>query len=155
VSRAATFLQKSVFGTDGSHYDALIVRNSGTRRESDRESSTPFLQMDGRVLYEYMRQVIPRVVLECLTKNRLQLSDIDYFIFHPGSGHLLEGIRRDLQIPKEKMFCNFRHVGNTVSSTVPLALEQVMAAESMEGKCVLLCGFGVGLSWGVAVLSFD
>lgn len=149
------WLQKGVFGTDGAHHDALIVRNSGTRVEERKEGTPPgFLEMDGRILYEYMLRVIPAAVRECLQKNDLQESDIDYFIFHPGSRHLLEGIRKNLGIAEERMVCNLKHLGNTVSSTVPLALVEVMEKQDLAGKRLLLCGFGVGLSWGATVLTY-
>ena len=110
--------------------------------------------MDGRILYEYMLRVIPEAVRECLRKNDLQESDINYFIFHPGSRHLLEGIRKNLGIAEERMVCNLKFLGNTVSSTVPLALVEVMEKQDLAGKRLLLCGFGVGLSWGATVLTY-
>jgi 3-oxoacyl-[acyl-carrier-protein] synthase-3 len=148
-------LQRSVFGTDGAHYEALIVRNSGTRMEGDWPHRCGFLEMDGRILYEYMLRAIPLAVRECLIQNGLTVSEIDYYIFHPGSRHLLEGIRKGLGIPETKMICNLQSLGNTVSSTVPLALAEMMGKETMSGKLVLLCGFGVGLSWGACVLRFN
>lgn len=148
-------LHECVFGTDGRHYEALIVRNSGTRIEAGSPAGCRFLEMDGRVLYEYMLRVIPQAVQECLERNQLTVPEVDYFIFHPGSRHLLEGIRKGLGIPEEKMVCNLRFLGNTVSSTVPLALAEVMEAQRLAGKRVLLCGFGVGLSWAASVLSFE
>ena len=83
------------------------------------------------------------------------MSDIDYFIFHPGSRHLLEGIRKGLGIPEQNMVCNLKLFGNTVSSTVPLALEELMQRELLAIKRVMLCGFGVGLSWAAGVLPFE
>jgi 3-oxoacyl-[acyl-carrier-protein] synthase-3 len=148
-------LHECVFGTDGEHYQALIVRNSGTCRDPGILSGSSYLEMDGRILYEYMLRVIPQAVQECLVRNALEMSDIDYFIFHPGSRHLLEGIRKGLGIPVEKMICNLKLLGNTVSSTVPLALADVMQREPLAGKRVLLCGFGVGLSWAAGVFTFE
>lgn len=148
-------LHECIFGTDGAHYQALIVRNSGTRRDAGAPPAVCHLEMDGRILYEYMLRVIPQAVQECLARNVLSVSDIDYFIFHPGSRHLLEGIRKGLGIPEQNMVCNLKLFGNTVSSTVPLALVELMQREQLAGKRVLLCGFGVGLSWAAGVLTFE
>lgn len=147
-------LRGAVFGTDGAHFEALIVRQSGTRVGQEPSGHYGFLEMDGRVLYEYMLRRIPETVHECLEGSELAPSDVDYYLFHPGSRHLLEGIRKALEIPSEKMVCNYEYLGNTVSSTVPLALAEVMAREPMAGKRVLLCGYGVGLSWAACVLQF-
>ena len=152
---SGNFLRKAVFGTDGAYHGALIVRNSGTRPDKDSGNLSSYLYMDGRLIYEYMMRKIPSVIRECIEKNQLQISKIDYFILHQASAHLINGLQRQLGISEKKMVKNLAYLGNTVSSTIPLALEQLMAERDLEGKHLLLCGFGVGLSWGATVLSFN
>ncbi len=144
-------LGKCVFGTDGSQAGALIVRNSGTKFEPGAKAA---LHMSGRTIYEYVLRNIPAVVTECLEKNNTDLEHVDYFILHQASAHMLEGLRNKLKIPEEKMVRNLAFVGNTVSSTIPMALEELMGRTDLKGKTVLLCGFGVGLSWAATVLRF-
>jgi len=52
-----------------------------------------------------------------------------------------------LAIPKEKAFFDISNIGNTVSSSIPLALVQAAKIAPQGNKKWLLCGFGVGLSW--------
>jgi len=149
-------LGRPVFGTDGAHHDALIIRNSGTRLAKDAEcNSSPCLYMDGRLIHEYMTRTIPSVIRKCLEINDLRLVDIAYFVLHQASAYLLNGLQKQLGVPQEKMVQNLAYLGNTVSSTIPLALEQLMTAQDLKGKHLLACGFGVGLSWGATVLSFQ
>lgn len=143
---------KSVFGTDGSQAGALIVRNSGTRVEPGAKST---LHMSGRTIYEYVLRNIPAVVHECCERNETRLEEIDYFILHQASAHMLEGLRTRLKIPEDKMVRNLALVGNTVSSTIPMALLEVMKREDLKGKTAMLCGFGVGLSWAATILRFE
>jgi 3-oxoacyl-[acyl-carrier-protein] synthase-3 len=43
--------------------------------------------------------------------------------------------------------------GNLVSASVPLVLERELARGTIhEGQRIVLAGFGVGLSWGVALV---
>ncbi len=149
---ATNHFGKPVFGTDGARYQALIVRNSGTREEP---KASPYLHMDGRVIYEYMMRTVPTVVRQCLEENGLSMEEIDYFILHQASAHLLNGLRSKIGIPEHKLIQNLARVGNTVSSTIPIVLEELMAREDLSGKTLLLCGFGVGLSWGATVLTFS
>jgi 3-oxoacyl-[acyl-carrier-protein] synthase-3 len=47
------------------------------------------------------------------------------------------------------------NVGNTVSSTVPIALYEALKEEKIKtGSKVLIAGFGVGYSWGGTILKF-
>ena len=58
-----------------------------------------------------------------------------------------------LGIPAEKMAINLDRYGNTSAASIPLALDEALAAGRLQrGDHVLLCGFGAGLSWGTAVV---
>ena len=66
---------------------------------------------------------------------------------------MLNYLRKRLKIPREKFYINIENVGNTVSSTIPLALEDSLRKKNIQkGDLVLLCGFGVGYSWGATLI---
>jgi 3-oxoacyl-[acyl-carrier-protein] synthase-3 len=46
------------------------------------------------------------------------------------------------------------NVGNTVSSTIPIALVDAQKSGVLHGN-ILLAGFGVGYSWGASVLKIN
>ena len=64
---------------------------------------------------------------------------------------MLNHLRKKLKIEESKFFLNMENIGNTVSSTVPIALADAKTQGKLTGK-VLIAGFGVGLSWGATVL---
>ena len=64
---------------------------------------------------------------------------------------MLEQLRKKLKIDEDKFFVNLANVGNTVSSTIPIALCDAREQGLLKGN-VLLAGFGVGLSWGATML---
>ena len=97
--------------------------------------------------------MIPKHVRGVLEANDLTLDDVDLFVFHQASQVALDSIAKALKIPAEKFVNKLATTGNLVSASVPVALQ--MAREdgsAAPGKLAILCGFGVGLSWGTALV---
>jgi len=83
------------------------------------------------------------------------MSDIDCFIFHQANKFILESLRDKLEIPHDRFVIDVEEVGNTVSSTIPIALQRSLEQGIInKGDKVLIAGFGVGYSLGATVLSF-
>jgi 3-oxoacyl-[acyl-carrier-protein] synthase-3 len=140
------------FGTDGTGAEALIVRTGGSKYP--QPSSSPrdnYLSMDGRAIYNFMMKRVPISVNECLKLNQLSLDDIDFFVFHQASKYMLDSLRARINIPAEKMVYELEFCGNTVSSSIPIALKKLTSNYLGTGRRILLSGFGVGLSWASVV----
>ncbi len=169
---AATVISKSEaqkigefeLGTDGSGKDNLIVVNGGSRHkiepvpqewtdESGNVRSNNFLFMNGPEIFNFTIEKIPEVVQKTLRKNSLAIEDVDYVIFHQANKYMLEYLRKKLGLPKDNFYNNMLLVGNTVSSTIPIALKDCLDSGLLKtGDKVLLVGFGVGYSWGATVI---
>ena len=66
---------------------------------------------------------------------------------------MIEYLRKKIGIPKEKFFVNMLFSGNTVSATIPIAyFDALNNGYILPGSKVLLCGFGVGYSWGAVII---
>ena len=155
------------YGTDGSGYQDLIVRNGGMRgryakgTDIKNEDTDAFLKnddylfMDGKAIFDFTAFRIPTLVKETLEKNALSIEDVDLFVFHQANEFMLQTVRKRCGIPAEKFYIRLRQSGNTVSSTIPIALREAVSDGSIRsGAKVLIAGFGVGLSMGAAVLQF-
>ena len=159
---AATLIQKDeakenfqfILGTDGSGYDNLIVRNGGGRNRINKEDEAGnCLYMNGQNIFIFTIEKIPALVKEILEKNNLTKNDVDYYIFHQANAHILRRQREILDIPEEKFYINLEKYGNTVSSTIPIALKDALETGKVKrGQKVMLIGFGVGLSWGATIV---
>lgn len=149
------------FGTDGAGADYLIVPAGGSRTpcspSTSEEISYPDgnirslnnLQMDGRSIFKFVMTEIPGSINNVLTKNKLKISDIKYFIFHQANKYILEELVKKMQIPKGKILINMEKVGNTVSASIPIVLKDALNKNLIKGgDLIVFCGFGVGLSWG-------
>lgn len=151
-------------GTDGSGANYLIVKNGGSRNpelgsevvfdEGGNPVGSDYLFMDGQEIFMFTLMKVPKMIKEVLVKSNLQKEDIDMFVFHQANKYMLEHLRKKLKIEEEKFFVNLANLGNTVSSTIPIALCDAREGGLLKGK-VLLAGFGVGLSWGATVLSLS
>ena len=151
-----------IYGTDGSGGKHLIVSKSGTRQysrsnaiaSSDAEQSAA-LWMNGPEIFHFTMQVVPACVHNLLQKASLRKEDIDLFVFHQANRYMLEHLRNKLQIPESKFYVSLASCGNTVSSTIPIALLSALDEGRLRtGHRVILVGFGVGLSWGATLLTW-
>lgn len=143
--------------TDGSGAESFILRSRGCRNGAGHEpgctSATEYIQMDGLAVLTFVKKEIPAFTRKLLSKAHLDLSAIDLFIFHQASKVALDQLRAALGIPCHKTFSNLENLGNTVSSSIPIAIYDAWRAGKLKpGMLTLLVGFGVGLSWGGALV---
>lgn len=151
------------FGTDGAGAENLIVRAGGSAHplsaidytlQPDGEPEGLRLRMNGRGIFNFMIERVPGSIDNALRRNALTKDEVDYFVFHQASRFLLEQLASRLGLPADKVPSNLANLGNTVSSSIPLLLAELLAAGKLSGKTVLVSGFGVGLSWATNVIRF-
>jgi 3-oxoacyl-[acyl-carrier-protein] synthase-3 len=98
---------------------------------------------------------VPDLIKKTLEKNNLSENSIAYYVLHQANEFMLQTIRKRAKIQEDKFVISMSGCGNTVSSTIPIALYNILQQNpDMAGKHLLLCGFGVGLSMGACVLQF-
>jgi len=152
-----------VLGTDGKGSNNLIIPNGGLRNKYDINAenieengiirTNNNLYMNGPEIFNFTIQRIPSLIKDVLNKHNLTMEDITYCIFHQANKYMLEYLKKKLKVPDEKFCLNMKNVGNTVSSTIPIALKDSMDNKIIkEGNLILLVGFGVGYSWGGTVV---
>jgi 3-oxoacyl-[acyl-carrier-protein] synthase-3 len=113
------------------------------------------LYMDGAEIFNFTIKVAPASVGAILDKSGLGMDDVDLFVFHQANSYMLEHLRTKLGIPVEKFPILMANSGNTVSGTIPIALADAERSGILRsGMRVLLLGFGVGLSWGGAMVTW-
>ncbi len=152
-------------GTAGKYYERFIVRAGGARCARSAETATAVtdrsgnvrtaehIKMDGLGVSSFFNSTIPATVRALLEQNGVKADDVDLFVFHQASRLALDSLRRLLDIPDDKMLYEIAEVGNLVSASIPVALKRAIADGRIQpGDLLLLCGFGVGLSWGTALL---
>jgi 3-oxoacyl-[acyl-carrier-protein] synthase-3 len=152
-------------GTAGRHYEKFMIPAGGMRIprcvETARETvdhsgnvrTAENIKMDGLGVLSFFNSAVPASVRDTLAQNQLSLNDIGVFVFHQASQVALDSLRNALGIPAEKMIYDLAETGNLVSASIPVALDRALeSGRAKAGQLALLCGFGVGLSWGTALV---
>jgi len=151
--------------TDGAEYDDIIIRDGGVRNgtnaqsfiEEEREPgifrNNLQMRLDGiRVFNFALREVVPNIQA-LYKKYNFNLVETDFIFFHQANKLMLESVRKKLNVEAEKVPYSLYDFGNTSSATIPLTMVANTRKELSENKNhLLLCGFGVGLSWGSVFL---
>lgn len=119
--------------------------------EMNNPHSSDYLFMDGKAIFDFTANAVPPMVTEVLRKNNLALEQIDLVVFHQANKYMINYLRKLIGIDKEKFYIYLDTVGNTVSSTIPIALYEAKKEGKLHGK-ILLAGFGVGFSYGAVIL---
>jgi 3-oxoacyl-[acyl-carrier-protein] synthase-3 len=151
VVKSETAMGPFIYGTDGEGAAHLCHAGGGVR--GIVQPTEEWLHMNGPEVFNFTLRVVPNSIPELLKKAGLHFSDVDHFVFHQANGYMLEHLRRKLDIPSEKFAVHMRNVGNTVSSSIPLALQGLQVAGRLKtNDRIILAGFGVGLSWATALI---
>ena len=142
------------FGTDGSGADMLMVGDGGTRDAKDairprhRKRWKSRLYMDGPSLINFTVDAVPRLVDEILTQQQLTDADISQYLMHQATWKMLDQLRLRMGLEPERLPIELSDVGNTVSCTLPILINQLRETGRVDRESVnMLIGFGVGLSW--------
>ena len=143
-----------VHGTDGRGAENLIYRRNALRQPT---SSAPLpgqdhLYMDGPEIFSFALQVVPKLVNDLVDRAGIERDQIDLYVFHQANEYMLRKLQAKLQIPNERFIVAMQDIGNTVSSTIPIALHRCRADGRLKpGMRVMLVGFGVGYSWSATM----
>ena len=144
-------------GSDSAGWNKFIVHAGGYRNPIGQDNITRDagkICMNGMQILNFVNfKVIPHIK-EFLYKNNTQLTDITQYLVHQGSLLALESIKKKLGLNNDKVFSNISHIGNTVSSSLPILIKDYLSNASIpEGSKLLICSFGVGYSWGSALVT--
>ena len=134
--------------TDGSGGKNLCVKKNDIGKKT--------LFMHGSNVFTFTAEKVPMATKKLLEKANLKLGDIKYFIYHQASSIVLKTIKDKLKIKENIFFNDIKDYGNTVSSTIPIALIELEKKKILPKKQpILIMGFGVGYSLCGGVFKFD
>ena len=104
--------------------------------------------MDGPALIKFTISAVPQLVHEVLQSANMTIDDVDLYLFHQATRKVLEQLQERLEIDKDRMPISLENCGNTVSSTLPVLIDEYRRIGRIRpGERNMLVGFGVGWSW--------
>jgi 3-oxoacyl-[acyl-carrier-protein] synthase-3 len=143
-------------GADGRGANLLCIPGGGSREPLTPETIAAghqFIQMEGRAVFKWAVNLLADSIRTVVASTGLTTADLNLVILHQANRRILDAAAGTLAIAPERLVVNLDRYGNTSAASIPLVLDEVLAADRLHrGDLVLLSGFGAGLSWGTAVL---
>jgi 3-oxoacyl-[acyl-carrier-protein] synthase-3 len=91
---------------------------------------------------------------QLLEKSHMDKNQIDFFLFHQANKYMLNTIRKVCGIEKDKFYIDIEQTGNTVSPTILIGMKECLDKGMIHpGMKIMVCGFGVGLSYAATLIS--
>ena len=173
---SATLLQKSnsklsdtIFelGGDGSKYEDIIMKDGGFRNPISESSFVPYtdekgiysrpmdLKLDGMNVFMFGIRVVPKLIKRFAAETELNLDEVSYFILHQANMAMNKKIIHKIGVEAEKALYSLKEFGNTACASIPMTITHNMKKLKGQNNKVILCGFGIGMSWGVCSIEFS
>ena len=146
--------------SDGSGADRLIVPAGGFRTpisektsqlvwDEDKNGRTQNdLFMDGMAIFNFAITKVHKNVNSIIEEMQWAKEDVGFYAIHQANEFMVNYVRKKLKVAVDIAPTNCRDYGNTGPATIPLLLSDVCSQQQYDLKKTIMCGFGVGLSWG-------
>jgi len=154
--------------TDGSGYEAIIIRDGGVRNLATKKSFTIkkygegiyhsrlHIALNGIEVFNFsLREVVPNIKTTLKHFSRA-LDEFDFLLFHQANRLINETLRKMLKVDPSRVPYSLHDFGNTSCSSIPLTMvTQIRRALEEKPQKLLLSAFGIGLSWGTVLIETD
>lgn len=141
-------------GAEGKHFDLAIVPAGGSRQppsEQTVKNRLHYFQMDGKEVFKHAVRRMEQAARDCLQKARVEEDEISWVIPHQANARILEALKKHFTPP---IYSTVEKYGNTSASSVGIALDELtQKSPPKENDKLLLVAFGVGFTWGAALLT--
>lgn len=111
------------------------------------------ISMNGKEVYKFVVKILPEYIDKCLDMAGMKAEEVDYFIPHQANQRIIDAVQQRLGYSDEKVISNIKYYGNTSAASVPIALAEGVEKGTIKlPSTAILCGFGAGMTWGVAIV---
>ena len=139
--------------TDGAGYADLIIEAGGFRDRFSPDRQKHFLHMNGAGIMNFTLRRVPPLITDTLSAAAMTADEIDYFIMHQSNRFIMRHLAKKCSVDPAKMPMTLEDFGNTGGPSVPLTITQGKLDRSAHRDLTLLMlAYGVGLSWGSALV---
>lgn len=136
-----------LLGSDGSGYKSIFAPGGGFRHPESKEN---YVEMSGMDVFAFSITEVPKAIKDFVSQYEIDLEKIDLFALHQANELIIKQIAKKCKFPLERTPIVLREYGNSSSSSIPLVLTSSLDKERDKDMHILMSGFGIGLSWGVA-----
>lgn len=141
--------------TDGSGHAGLIIRGGAFRDRTPADPRDLFLRMDGAGIFNFTIKRVPPLVKDTLAFAGLAIEQVDQFVFHQSNRFIMKHLMKKCGLPEARVPMTIEDNGNCGGPSVAVTLTRSLPAQRERTQKLMLLGYGVGLSWGAAVVDVD
>jgi 3-oxoacyl-[acyl-carrier-protein] synthase III len=139
--------------TDGTGWKDLIIEGGGFRSRFPTQRRAHFVAMEGANVFNFTIKRVPPLIQETLAASGLPQDQIDYFIFHQSNRFIMKHLAKKAAITEDRMPSTIETFGSAGGPSVPLTITRGGLVRPPDRPLTLmLLGYGVGLSWGSALV---
>lgn len=146
----------SYSGSEGDTKRSLTLPSKSVNNIlSDLDEKERIIGMNGRDIFRFATQIIPKSINKVLENTNVNIDEIDYIVPHQANYRIIESVADKMGIDKEKFYMNLDKCGNTSSASIPIALDEMNKKGLLKNDHkIILCGFGGGLTWGSLLINW-
>lgn len=120
---------------------------------SPHSEKKPFIQMEGTAVFKFAVDIVPKCMVQVLSKAGKAVEDMDHIVLHQANERILDHVVKKMKLPKEKVMKIIDKYGNMSAACVPIALDELWKTGKLKlGQQILTVGFGGGLTWAGIIL---
>jgi 3-oxoacyl-[acyl-carrier-protein] synthase-3 len=156
------------FNSDGSGYRAIILPIGGhrepteihhllpTKNDAGEKTRPADLVLDGAAVLSFSTQRAPPAIRSLCEFAGKPIEQMDYVLLHQANRMINETIRKKLGLTPDRVPSTLQDFGNTSSASIPVTMTARIRESLVQGKKqLLMCGFGIGLSWGTCIVETE
>jgi 2-oxoisovalerate dehydrogenase E1 component len=145
ASRMRAILERPVLAAKAENGEALSVPLAGNGE---------WIHMNGPKVFQEAVSHMTLLLERACTAAGIKPTDLDLVVPHQANQRILNAVRQKARLPEGKVYSNIKNFGNTSSSSIPLALERILASRNLasEPQLVGLAAFGGGFTFAGAVM---
>ena len=145
--------------SQGKYADKLIVKSPSIANwipeiiATNGEDISYFPYMDGTFVFKNAVVRFSEVIIEGLTANHLQPTDIDMLIPHQANLRISQFVQKKFGLSDEQVYNNIMKFGNTTAASIIIALTEAWENKKIkDNDLVVLAAFGSGFTWGSVII---
>ena len=142
---------------DGFYEDGSEEKEKlGQGATAGKHQKIDHLLMDGKEVFLFAIDIIPKCIEAVLKKTGDRLEDVDYVVCHQANSRIIRNVVRHMKADKAQFFEDMEHFGNTSGASIPMALKDMEEQGKLQNKAkLLLVGFGAGLTFGSVEILYE
>jgi len=151
-------IKATFIGADGTKGDTLTQPGGGSRNPASHQTiddKLHYMKMDGSEVFKFASRIMSEASEVVIERAGMQKEDINFLIPHQANIRIIDSAIKRLKMDKDKVYVNLQKYGNMSAASVPVAMDEANKKGLLkDGENILLVGFGAGLTWGSAIVTW-